>query len=80
MSLSRQSAQAVDPLPPLDLSGYSQGQPDSKNGAIRAVSVVDLDLTVMRLNDCSDDRKAHAHAVLLRGEKRVENFLGSFPG
>ena len=58
----------------------SQRQFDSENRAVRAVPVVNLYLTVMRLNDCAHDGKAHAHSVIFGGKEWVEDLFRGFRG
>ena len=40
----------------------NQWQPNSKN---RAIPVLDIYLSIVRVNDRASDRKAHAHAMVL---------------
>ena len=61
-------------------TNLSQRQFDSENRAFRAVPVVDLYLTVMRLNDCAHDGETHAHSVILGGKEWVEDPFRGFLG
>src|SRR3954452_14346132 len=53
--------------------GQRQFHPE--NRAVCAIALVDIDLTVMRLDDGAHDGKAHAHAMVLGRIEGVEDLL-----